>query len=147
MPTTARLHRDPDLHHVRFSGVLTLADTRRQISRAPGMRGYYVGIPTLVDLRDMTGMEMQLADLLGLRDRLAEAHRGKEDPFRISLLVGNDTAFGIARIFETVCSQAEGLDARIVCSVPEALDHLGLMGSGIDPFLQETGAGARRRAG
>lgn len=137
MANFARLHRDPDLHHICFSGVMTLADTRRQISRAPGMPGYYVGIPTLVDLRRMTGMEMHLGDLLSLRDRLVEAHRTRERPFKMSLLVESETAFGIARIFETVCSQTEGLDARIVCNIPEALDHLELTDSGITTFLQE----------
>lgn len=142
MSNSARLHRDPDLHHVCFSGVLTLADTRRQISRAPGTPGYYVGMPTLVDLRKLTGMEMQLGDLLSVRDRLVEAHRIGEHPFKMSLLVESETAFGLARIFETVCSQAEGLDARIVCSVSEALDHLDLTDSGIALLLQqESGEG------
>ncbi len=136
MPNSARLHRDPDLHHVCFSGVLTLADTRRQFSRAPGTSGYYVGIPTLVDLRHLTGMDMRLADLMSLRDRLVEAHRSTDDPFKISLLVESETAFGIARIFETVCSQAEGIDARIAGSVSEALAHLDLADSGIAPLLQ-----------
>ncbi len=138
MPHFTTFHRNPNLHHVRFSGVVTLKDTRRQFSRMTKRRRY-AGVPMLVDMRDMTGMDMKLADLLSVRDRLVEVHRASDLPFKvckISLLVENETAFGDARIFETVFSQAEKLDARIADSVSEALDHLELSESGIAPLIQ-----------
>lgn len=143
MPFASSIRLDPDLHHVRFWGMLTLAETRRQFARAPKLAGFYPGIPTLLDMRGLTGTEMALADLMSLRDRLVERHSRPGQVMKFALLVDNDMAFGIARIFDTLCSQADSLDVGIFHEPGEACAHLGLTAAALDtPPL--AGNGPRR---
>ena len=126
MPFSATIQRDPDLQYVRASGLLTLGELRRQIAAAPGLPGYYPGIPTLVDLRRLRGASLGLADMMGLRDRLIERHGDTPAPLRMALFAESETAFGIARIFETVCADTAVLDVRIFETLGEALGFLDL---------------------
>ncbi|NDR57784.1 hypothetical protein [Aliiruegeria sabulilitoris] len=106
------------------------------------MSGFYPGIATLLDFRGMTGTGMGLADIMALRDRLTERHSTQGNPFRIALYADDETAFGIARIFETVCSQSDRMDVCLFGSLSEALGFLGLEGTSLaSDLLQESDTG------
>ena len=131
MPFSAKIHRDPDLQHICASGILTLGEVRHQFAVAPSMPGHYPGIPTLIDFRGLRGAETGLADLMSLRDRLAERHGVAGRPFRMALFADNEIAFGIARIFETVCTQSDGVDARVFQSLADTFAFLELLETGL----------------
>ncbi len=126
MPFSAHIHRNPDLNHVRFWGMLTLKDARRQFADAAKLPGHYAGLPILFDMRGLTGTEVNLAGLMSLRDRLIERHCADGSVLRIALLVDGDTAFGIARVFDAICSQSDLIDEAIYDSLGAALAHLGI---------------------
>lgn len=127
MPFSAKVYRDPDLQHVRFWGEITVADLRGQFAAGPKAPGYYPGISTLADLRGLTGVDINLAGIMSLRDRLIERHIVPGGPpMRIALLADSDTAFGSARVFETICSQSSGLEVEIFRMLPDALAFLDL---------------------
>mgnify|MGYP001824975338 CR=1 FL=1 len=139
MSFSSVVYRSPDLQHVRFFGNLSLEDAREQYLKGPLVIGFYPGIRTLLDFRGMTGTGMGLADIMSLRDRLIERHCSEGKRFRIALFADNETAYGIARIFETVCSQSEMMDVSLFPSLSEALSFLDLEGSSLaSELLQES---------
>lgn len=126
MTASSVIYQSPDLQHVRFYGYLSLEDAREQYTKGPLVSGFYHGIPTLLDFRGLTGTGMGLADIMALRDRLIERHSTQDSPFKIALYADDETAFGIARIFETVCSQSDRMNVCLFGSLSEALGFLGL---------------------
>jgi hypothetical protein len=121
MPFSSSLFRDPDLLVIRFSGHVTLAETRKVFTVAMRPPIHCGSMPGLVDLGGLVSTDAGFTDVLAIRDGLAEAFHGKPRPILIAILASGGTGFGMARMFQTLAEEIPGVHVEIFDSLDAAL--------------------------
>lgn len=121
MPFAYVIHREPDLQEIVYSGQVTMTDARRFLSEAMRDPRHYHGMPSLIDLRTMTGIDLGFSDMLILRDKLAEVLEGASGQTRIAILAGGETAYGVGRMFAAAAGEIPGVEVEVFGSRDDAL--------------------------
>ncbi len=126
MPSSYEIHADHGLLLIRYGGIVGVSDIGEVHERVRDDPRYRPGLKSFSDMSDITEVNFGFAGMLMLSRQFREIYAAAPNRVRVAHYAPSDLAYGMARMYEALTSDAQMLDLGLFRTLPEALGHLGL---------------------
>ncbi len=136
MPVTATVISSHNLVYSRYSGIILRHDIVAEMMRIYSGKNYRPGMDELVDLRQVTDVQITHPEMTDHVRQANLTHRNQLTPIKVSFWAETTIAFGMARMFQSL---TEALNSKMTCYVSgdraTALAVLNLPNTALDNVL------------
>lgn len=129
--------RSQALAYIRLAGIVRPGDSLRTLARFAADPQATPDLNQLIDMRDVTGMKLDVLDLLRMHARKAEIFTQSEYDRLFVHIAPTPIAVKVAGHVVKSWDKVPGITHRVVQTEEQALDILGLKERTIDALLQE----------
>lgn len=136
MPVQTCLLPEQSLIYVHYSGVITRSEMRASLSYLYNSADFRPGMSEIDDLRAMTDFDFNFDSMMAYTDDVTRNNLGSEDATKVAVLEGDDLAFGMARMFQSL-AEASGaqVDVQIFSDAQDALTFLDMPEFDLDQLI------------
>ncbi|WP_010141801.1 hypothetical protein [Oceanicola sp. S124] len=125
------------LVHIRFAGEVCAADSLEALQRFAEDPKGSPDLNQLLDMRDVTGLNLDVMEMLKVHARKAEIFIPAEQDRLFVHLAPSEIALKIAGFTVRSWEHVPGITHRVVRTEEQALQVLGLRESSIDALVQQ----------
>ena len=125
------------LAYIRLAGIVRPGDSLRSLTRFARDPEATPDLNQLLDMRDVTGMKLDVLDLLRMHARKAEVFAPSEYDRLFVHLADTPMARKVAGYVVKSWDKVPGITHRIVSDEEQALDILGLRQRTIEALIQQ----------
>lgn len=138
MPVRFRILPDIGLVYVHYSGIMRMAETLQAFGAYAVHPDRRPGQKQLVDLRDITGSEMDFPALMRLQAEKADVFYRPDTQTLIAYIAECPETIRIGHFIQRSWDAIDGVIACVFTTAPDALNFLGLAPSVIEDLSPET---------
>ncbi len=139
MPIAYAISHELDLVYARYWATVTLGDVVANFGTFLADPDYRPGRPELIDLSRVSRIDMDFSEARSLLATVNDQTAPAPVHTRTVIWAPTNASFGMARLYQTLASQADGIEVHVTRDEAEALGLLGLPHNSIAALLA-TGA-------